>query len=155
MVQLNFNANEVEPSKPRELLPAGEYLAIVEASEEKPTKDGSGAYLAFTFQILEGEHARRKLWANINHKNKSAEATKFGMAELSALCRAVGVMTPSSTEELHNRPLLITVGHEKRKDNGEMQNKVKGYKPAGMAGATAAPVAAKPAAGGPPPWAKK
>lgn len=136
MVSLNgFNASEVAPSTGFEPLPAGDYLAIIEGSEEKPTSKGTGSYLQFTFQVLEGEYKNRKLWARINHKNPSAEAVKIGMAELSSICRAVGVMTPGGTEELHNRPLLITVGFEKRSDTGEMQNKIKKYAPAQAAGA--------------------
>lgn len=156
MVQINFNANEVQPSAGFEPLPEGEYLAIIESSEEKPTKAGTGAYLQFTFQVIEGEFAKRKLWSRINHKNPSAEAQKIGLAELSAICRAVGVMTPNGTEELHNRPLRIKVGFEKRSDTGELTNKIKKYSAAEAVGAGvgSSPVAGK-TAGGPPPWAVK
>lgn len=160
MVQINFNANEVQPSTGFEPLPEGEYLAIIESSEEKATKAGTGAYLQFTFQVIEGEYAKRKVWARLNHKNPSAEAQKIGLAELSALCRAVGVMTPQSTEELHNKPLRIKVGFEKRADNGELSNKIKKYAPADAV-AAGAPIAgavvdgSSKKAAATPPWAAK
>lgn len=152
MSSLDFNAADVAPSTGFELLPAGDYTAVITDSESKPTSKGTGTYLQFTFQVIEGEHANRKLWARINYTNPSAEAQKIGRAELSALCRAVGVLQPRDTAELHNRPITIKVGFEKRSDTGDMTNKIKGYAPAGGVSAPA-PVAA-PAASTPP-WAKK
>lgn len=122
-----FNANEIEPAKAFEPLPAGDYQAAIVASEEKTTSAGTGQYLSLTFQIIEGTASGRKLFANLNLDNPNAEAVKIARAELSAICRAVGVLTPGDASELHDRPLTIKVGVEKRKDTGEMQNRIKGY----------------------------
>lgn len=141
-----FNAAEVEPSKGFEPLPAGKYTAAITESEEKETQAGTGSYHALTFEILDGEFKGRKLWENLNLNNPSAEAVAIARASLSAICRAVNVLTPSDTVELHNIPMTITVGLSKRKDTGEMQNRIKGYEAKGAAGATSA-------AGGPKkPW---
>ena len=99
-----FDANRVEPSKEFDPIPAGKYLAMITASEMKPNKAGTGQFLELTFQILEGEHKNRQLWARLNLSNPNETAMKIAQAELSALCRAVGVMTPRDSVELHNLP---------------------------------------------------
>lgn len=128
MADLNgFNANQVEPSTEFEAIPAGKYLAMITDSEMKATKSGSGSYLLLTFQILEGEYKGRFVWARLNLHNANATAVQIARGELSAICRAVGVMTPNDSVELHNLPLLITVKCKKRDDSGEVSNEVKGY----------------------------
>lgn len=123
----NFDANQVDPSVALDPIPAGKYLAVITESEMKPTKAGGGKYLQFTFQVLEGEHKGRLLWARLNLDNKSEMTVRIARGELSAICRAVGVMQPRDSVELHNIPLEITVGLKKRDDTGELGNVVKGY----------------------------
>jgi len=130
MADLNgFNANEVEPNASLEAIPAGKYLAAVTESEMKPTKNGSGSYLQLTLTILEGDYKGRVLWSRLNLVNPNQTAVKIAQGELSAVCRATGVMTPRDSCELHNIPLLITVKVKKREDNGELSNEVKGFEP--------------------------
>ena len=52
---------------------------------------------------------------------------KIAQADLSAICRAVGVMAPKDSVDLHNLPLVIQVGCKKRTDTGEITNEIKGY----------------------------
>ncbi len=128
MANLNgFNANEVEPAVGFDPVPAGKYLAVITDSKMKPTKSGVGNFLELTFQILEGEHKGRLVWARLNLDNPNAMTVKIARAELSAICRAVGVMAPKDSVELHNLPLLITVAQKSRQDTGEMGNVIKGY----------------------------
>jgi hypothetical protein len=156
MANLNgFNANEVEPSKAFEPIPAGKYLAVITGSEMKQTKKQDGEYLELTFEIIEGEFAKRKLWARLNLDNPSDKAREIAQRDLSAICRAVGVLTPKDSQELHDLPLLITVKCRKQ-DDGEVSNDIKGYEP--KSGAKPAPVAvgAGSAANGiAPPWEKR
>lgn len=128
MANLNgFNAGEVEPNVPFEPVPAGKYLAAITASEMKATKKGDGSYLQLEFTVLDGQYKDRKVWDRlcINHPNDMTQ--KIARGNLSAVCRAVGVMQPRDSVELHNIPLLITVKCKKREDNGEMSNEIKGY----------------------------
>jgi hypothetical protein len=128
MANLNgFNAHEVDPSVGFDPIPAGKYLAIISGSQMKPTKSGAGNYLELTFQILEGEFKGRLVWARLNLDNPNATTVRIARAELSAICRAVGVMAPKDSIELHNLPLVITVAHKKRQDTGEITNVIKGY----------------------------
>jgi len=122
-----FDASVVEPQSAFGPIPAGKYLAMITASEMKPNKAGTGSYLELVFTILEGEHKGRQLWARLNLENPNELAVKIARAELSAICRAVGVLTPRDSAELHNLPLVIKVACKKRKDTDEITNVIKGY----------------------------
>ena len=128
MANLNgFDANDVDPNFGFEPIPAGKYLAAITESEQKPTKSGVGQYLQLTFQVLEGEYKGRMLWSRLNLDNPNATTVKIARAELSAICRAVGVLAPKDSVELHNVPLVITVGHKKRQDTSEVSNTITAY----------------------------
>jgi len=149
MANLNFNAHEVEPATEFEPLPAGKYLAAITESEMKPTKNGGGSYMQFTFQILEGPCKGRNVWARLNLQNSNPTTVQIARGELSAICRAVGVMTLRDSVELHNLPLVISVKSKKREDNGELTNEIKGYEP--KAAAAGQPQQA-PVTSNTPPW---
>lgn len=123
----NFNANQVEPTTEFETIPAGRYQAMIVESEMKPTKSGSGSYLQLTFQIVEGPYKGRFLWSRLNLNNANGTAVQIARSELSAICRAVGVMTPADSCELHNLPLLVHVKLKRRTDTDELQNEIHGY----------------------------
>ncbi|GIW85710.1 MAG: hypothetical protein KatS3mg108_0034 [Isosphaeraceae bacterium] len=153
MANLNgFDANQVEPTGDFDPVPAGKYLAVISDSEMKPTKSGSGSYLQLTFEILDGPHKGRLLWARLNLDNPNATAVAIARAELSAICRAVGVLAPKDSVELHNLPLVIHVRCKKRDDTGEVTNEVKGYSPRTAPAETPPVKPAAPAANGTPPW---
>jgi hypothetical protein len=145
----NFDANQVEPSVAFNPIPAGRYTAAITESEYKPTKSGAGRYLQLTLQILDGEHKGRLVWARLNLENSNATTVKIARAELSAICRAAGVMQPRDSFELHNIPIEVTVGLKKRDDNGELTNIVKGYAKRESAAATRTTPATN---GSIPPW---
>lgn len=134
MVSLSgFDASEVEPSKGFDPLPEGRYTALIVDSEEKPTNSGKGSYLSLKFQIIDGEHKNRTLFSNLNLDNPSEQAVAIAKRDLSAICRAIDVITPKDSSELHNKPMVIKVGLRKRKDTGEMANTIKAYEPTGGA----------------------
>jgi hypothetical protein len=129
MASLNdFNAAaNVESVRLYSPVPAGLYLAEIIASEMRPTTKGSGSYLLLTFRITDGEHQGRLLWTLLNLVNVSPRAVQFARAELAAIYEAVDVVRPNDSEELHHRPLLITVTQRRRSDTGEVINDIKGY----------------------------
>lgn len=150
MADLNgFNANDVDPAADFEAIPAGKYLAIITESGMKSTKSGNGSYLELVFQVIEGEYKGRLLWARLNLDNPNSLTVQIARSELSAICRAVGVMQPKDSVELHNLPLLVTVKCKKRQDTGEIANEIKGYAKKEMA--TGQP---QQAASNTPPWAR-
>jgi len=132
MVKLSgFDASEVEPSTGFDPIPEGKYTAIITESEEKQTRAGNGSYLSLKFQIVEGKYQNRTLYTNLNLDNPNETAVKIARADLSAICRAVGVLQPQESAELHNKPMVITVKCKKRDDTGDIQNNISGYSKAG------------------------
>ena len=128
MAQLNnFNANEIEPTADFSPIPAGQYVAMITASQMKPTKNGSGEYLELTFQVLEGDYKNRLLWMRLSLNHTTPTTAKIARGHLSAICRAVGVLTPRDSSELHNLPMVVKVTLKKRKDNGELANELKAF----------------------------
>ena len=127
MAQLDFNAANVEPATEYEPLPAGKYLAEITASEMKATKSGNGTYLELEFTVLDGDCRGRKVWDRLCLSHPNNLTQKIAQGKLSAICRAVGVMQPRDSAELHNLPLVVTVKCKNRKDTGEITNEIKGY----------------------------
>ena len=123
----NFNANEVEPTTDFDPIPAGTYVAMITDSQMKPTKNGSGEYLELSFQVLEGDYKNRLLWARLCLNHSKDITAKIARGHLAAICRAVGVLTPRDSAELHNLPLVVKVVLKKRKDNGELTNEIKSF----------------------------
>jgi hypothetical protein len=128
MANLNgFDANTVEPRTEFDAIPAGDYTAILKESEMKATKDGAGKYLQLTWEIVDGQYKGRKFWDRLNLQNKSAQAVAIAEATLSSICRAIGVMKPADSQQLHGVPVTISVKCVKRDDSGEITNEIKGY----------------------------
>jgi hypothetical protein len=116
----------------------------------KPNKAGTGSLLQLTFQIIEGDYENRLLWTRLNLDHPNATAVQIARADLSAICRAVGVLAPKDSVELHNLPLMINVRCKKRQDTGDVVNEIKGYSPRENKAVRAAPAAS--AAPATPPW---
>ena len=144
MARLNyeFDANSVEPQAPREVLPAGDYLAQIVKSEMMPTKSGDGSTLTLELEVVSGPYERRRIWDRLNLDNPNAQAVEIAQRTLSAICHATGVLRVSDSEALHFKPMLVKVsvkpaGPDNRGVEREAQNEVKGYRPA--TGAATAP----------------
>ena len=159
-----FDAQTVEPNDSFDPIPNGDYLCIITASEEKATKSGNGSYLELEFEVIDGPFKGRKLWDRLNLANPNELAVKIARATLSAICRAVGIMEPKDSCELHDLPLSVKVRLDKRSDTDELSNVIKGYRGRNAVRATTAvsppPVGAEaPRSGAPaqtassvPPW---
>ncbi|MCA9028408.1 MAG: DUF669 domain-containing protein, partial [Planctomycetaceae bacterium] len=111
-----FDAQTVEPNDSFDPIPNGDYLCIITTSEMKPTKAGDGAYLELELQVLEGPYQGRKLWDRLNLNNANETTVKIARGTLSAICRAVGVLQPTDSCELHDLPLVAKVACRKRDD---------------------------------------
>ena len=143
-----FNAENVEPNAPRDPIPAGWYKAVIEATEEKPTKAQTGSYLQLTIQVIEGEHAGRKVIDRLNLNNPNATAVEIAQRTLSSICRAVGVMTPRDSADLMDKPMMVKVKVKPASGDYSASNEVDDYAAPDKASAPAA------ASGGSstPPW---
>lgn len=142
-----FDAQTVEPTASYEPLPAGWYKAVFTESEEKPTKAQTGSYLQLTAEIIEGEHQGRKLIERLNLNNPNSTAVEIAQRTLSGICRAIGVMTPRDSTDLHDKPFMVKVAVKPGDGQYGPSNEIKEY--AATEGAAPAPAAA-PAASTPP-----
>lgn len=149
-----FDASKVPPSDDFTPIPAGKYLATMIASEFKKTKSGTGEFLECTFKIAEGANKGRTVKSRLNLKNQNEQTVQIAAGELSSICRAVGVLKPNDSCDLHNIPLEITVAVTNPDEKGRMYNEISGYhKRGGAAPAAQEATAAAPAEAGPrPSW---
>ena len=149
MAQLNFNAAEIDTTS-RDAIPSGTYEAVVTDSEMKATKNGLGMGINLTFEILsDGPAKGRKVFVWINYEHPKAEAQRIGREELASLCKAVGVDNLTDTNQLHNLPLMVTVGVDR---NDPTRNVVKKY--AAKAAPATQAAQKSPQAAGAAPWAR-
>jgi hypothetical protein len=123
----SFNAGQGTSNRHYDLVPDGNYVAVITKSSDRRTKAGTGIYLLLTFLIIEGPFANRLVWAWLNLQNRSKAADFYAQQEFDAICRALGMQRPNDSTELHGWPLVIQVGHKRRTDNGELTNVICGY----------------------------
>lgn len=157
-----FDASKIPEQQEFSALPEGPYTVIATSSEMKPTKSGTGQYLQFVFEVLDGPQHGRKLWARFNLINPSPAAVDIANRELGALCRAVGVIKPTESAELHNKPLIVEVAVEvddRRRESNSIKKYMQvsgGAMPGAFSPSAAFPQqpAVSPAATSTPPWKK-
>lgn len=142
---------EAEPET-RDVMPEHECTAHVVESDFKSTKAGTGKFIALTWELLDGPHKGRKVWANLNIVNPSKVAQDIGNAEFAAIRIALfnakdKVVT--DTAELHGVPCKVKVGISVNKQTNEKSNVIKKYT---SMSAARAPAGAP--AGGGAPWQK-
>lgn len=139
MVSMNgFDATTVEPSRPFEPLPAGDYTCAIVNSELKKSGKGDDM-LSLELEVVDGEHRGRKLFDNLMRSHSNPQVVHIADEKLSALCHATNVLRPQDSTQLHNIPVTVAVKCKRRKDNGEWSNEVGGYK------ARTRPAASQPA----------
>lgn len=143
-----FNAAEVEPQGSFEPIPAGWYTAMITDSEFKATKNGNGEYLQLRLDVIDGEHEGRVLFDRLNLNNPNQTAVEIAQRQLSAICRAVGIMTPSDSSELHDKPLKVKVSIRPAGNGYEASNEVKAYDATDGASAPASGGKSAPTGGG-------
>ena len=151
-----FDATTVEPNSGYEVLPPGNYLVQIAASEMRATRDGAGQYLLLELDVLEGQYAGRKLFDRIHLVNANVEAVQIAQRTLSAICRAVGKMQVSNSEQLHLIPMRASVRVRPPKGNYGESNTIR-YLPREAGATPASRPAAPPSApaDGRLPWTRK
>lgn len=147
-----FSAKDTEPAGEFIPLPAGDYLAALESSEMVEKNDGGvqKVGLKFVWLIVDGDKKGRKIHQYVNYVHPNPEAQAIARGELSAICRACNKLEAKDTAELHNIPVVLKVAVEKRKDTGEMQNRIKRWTSRSAAASTT-PAASAPETA---PWKK-
>lgn len=150
-------------------MPAGKYIGAIIASEIKTTNAGDGRYLSLTIEIIDGEHAGRRVWDILNLWNPSEKAVEIASRTLGSIYRSLGLPKVTDSSELHGQPLGLEMGIKPASGNFKASNKINRYFPAnddappapapapakapwGKKADAIKPTATKPAAA---PWAKK
>ena len=123
-----FDATKVEKVESNfEPLPKGDYKVAITDSELRDNKAKTGNYIWLQMEVIDGPKQGRILWDQLTYQHDNPKAMEIGKSQFASVCLAVDVPRPNDTAELHNRPLIATVGIRKRKDNGELTNEVKSY----------------------------
>jgi hypothetical protein len=108
-------------------LPAGPYMVQVIESDVVETKAGDGLILKLTLEVMDGPFANRKVWANLNFKNRNATAQRIAQEAIKQICDAVGFGGQlTDSEVLHYKPLRAQITIRKSAEYGD-QNDVKRY----------------------------
>lgn len=120
----NFDPNQHHDSY--EPLPAGDYLVMITESTIDQKDDGA-QFVKVTMEVMQPEqHYGRKCFANFTLEHANPKAVEVGRKILSNLCRAVGVMAPRETEELHGIPFFTRLVVDQW-DDGSLHNEAKAY----------------------------
>ena len=147
---------DYEAAKSSDLIPPGTYEAKIIKSDIAATKDGSGKMLVLEFEItVDGR--RRMHWERLNLVNKNADAVRIATRSLMQIAEAVGVPVPVvDSEDLHHKPLMVTVDIQPGKNGYEDSNRIKKFAPWQTGGksqaSSSAGSAQKAPAGGDVPW---
>lgn len=121
---LSFDATNIEPQKPIEVIPAGWYNCEISDAEVKATRGKSGGTRAnFELTVTTGDYKGRKFFAGINVKNANAQAQEIGQRELSAICHSVGIVNVSDLRAFVGKQLQVKVKVRKASE----EDKEKGY----------------------------
>lgn len=128
MASIDWNIDDYEASQPQTAIPAGKYLAIIADTTEKFSKKGD-KYVELKLQIVHGEYQNYELTDRLNLWHPNEEPRNISRGTLNAISKAVGVLKPTDTQQLCNRPLVINVAVEDNTYNGNTtkQNRIKGY----------------------------
>ncbi len=127
-MQFQFNATQVAPSVPLEVIPADWYVLLITASELSPTKDKDGAYLNLTAEVGAGPYKGRKQFLRFNVQNSNAQAVEIAYRDLSALCHATGVLNVQDTQQLHNIPFEAKIIVRAAEGKYPETNDVRGFR---------------------------
>ena len=89
--------------------------------------------------------------------NANPQTAEIAQRQLSALCRAVGQMQVTDSEQLHHRPMTLILKHrpagpDKSGVHREARNEIRRLRAGGRASRAAAAASARAAAGTTPPW---
>ncbi|KAB1076684.1 DUF669 domain-containing protein [Methylobacterium soli] len=126
-----FDPNEVpDDERSFEPMPAGDYNMQIVESDIAQTKAG-GDMLKLTLEVIDGPFANRKVWDNLNIRNSNAVAQGIAQRALADICAATGTGPIEDSEDLHFKPLVVTLKIEPARGEYDARNAVKKYKARG------------------------
>jgi hypothetical protein len=154
MGNINFDASTVQPATPFEPLKDGWYAMRIMGAALK-TSETAGEMLALEFEVDETRHsdlAGRRAWTNLCIQHPNDKPREIARQQLSAICRAIGKMQVSDTDDLLGGNLRVKVRAVPATEQYRAKNDVIGFQALdGSAGDTT--VSAAPATAAPTPTA--
>jgi len=131
-MELNFDSTRIQPSQGGNdfaAIPKGEYLVQIDETEEKISNAGH-KYLNIKLQVIDGQYKNRILWDIVNLWHPKENVKDIAQQTMASICRATNTLKPSTSEELHHKPLRVSVSLEFDSQYGD-QNRIKSYMPHG------------------------
>jgi len=122
-----FNAADA-PDTGFSPLPVGDYTAIITASEIRLSSKGDNM-LDLKFEIVSDKGKGRQLFHILNLWNKGETAKKIAVAQLGQIQTAINKPTVADSSELHDKPMLISLGIQPAQNGYDAQNKITAFKP--------------------------
>jgi len=121
------------------LFPEGEHAVQIIESDLTQRKNGAGKDWKFKFRVLRGPLQNKDctFWLAYEIPNATgnmAMALEIGRGMIANICRAVGVLEPTKTEDLNEKKLMLTIAH---KDGWARIKKVDAFVPAAAGADTA------------------
>lgn len=129
MGNINFDASTVPPATPFEPLKDGWYAMRIMGATLK-TSETAGEMLALEFEIDEHHHsdlAGRRAWTNLCIQHQNDKPREIARQQLSAICRAIGKMQVSDTDDLLGGNLRVKVRAVPANDQYRAKNDVIGF----------------------------
>lgn len=161
MLNMQFDQAELSSSQNYELLPRGNYVAQIVNSEIKENRNG-GNRLSLQWEIVDGQHAGRIVFQNININHSNPEVVRIGRQQIAQICAAIGRNSVNDSSELHHQPMEVRVTiKEDKTGQYEPSNEIKGFSAlahgaAAKTGGFSQPQsAAQPSQAASAPWARK
>lgn len=124
-----FDATNVEPTKAYEPLPTGAYAFAVTDAEEITSEKTGNRMPRITFEVQQGDYAKRTITAWFNIFDKDAEKAGYAKAEFAGLLKAVGQANLKKLEDLVGKVFVGKVTVTKAKGDYGPGNKIKEYLP--------------------------
>lgn len=132
-------------------LPDMDVVAQIIETEVKANDQTGNTRCTFTWEILDGQYAKRRIWDGQNIANRNPQAAEIGQRAVKDIAAAVGHKGPvTDSAVLEFKPVLIRIRTEPARGDYPAKNKVTAYKPVGGAQPTTQAVGA--ASGGARPW---
>lgn len=135
MAQLGFSAEGVERTGTYEIIPVGDYPAMIIGSTMKHPKGqfdqpdtSKPAYLELSIEIIDGEFKGRRLTDRLNLNNPNEMTRRIAKGTLANICDAQGIGGVGDSSELHMKPMIVKVGVKPANGQYGPGNEVKGYK---------------------------
>lgn len=124
-----FNAEEVGEMNSFDPIPKGDYRFRIKDTDRKENSKATGFVYKFIFEVMEGDHKGRLVFANLNLEHESPQTVEMAEKELGAIVKACGMVTIDDTEELHGEELMATVAFKKGNANHSDSNVIRKYFP--------------------------